>query len=104
VGVGNGLETQAARNRPGNDPTKSNLFNFTHVWKIFLQIFAKFLTNLWKMHPTKFLWIFVSLIHMSYFSSILQKLAQNDCKKYLSYQTILIKSNKNVKCASYKYL
>jgi hypothetical protein len=35
---------------------------FTHICKIFLQICVKLLTNLWKMNPTKFFWILVSLI------------------------------------------
>jgi hypothetical protein len=35
---------------------------YTNVCKIFLQICVKFLTNLWKMNPTKIVHLFVSLI------------------------------------------
>jgi hypothetical protein len=46
--------------------------------------------------------------NLAYFGRILQILAQNDFQKNLFYKIILIKSNKNVKCASYnsnyKYL
>jgi hypothetical protein len=38
------------------------------------------------------------------FTSILKKLIPKWLQKNLPYKTVLAKSNKNVKCASYKYL
>jgi hypothetical protein len=42
--------------------------------------------------------------NLAYFTNILQKIGSKWLQKYLSYKTIFIKSNKNVKCASYKYV
>jgi hypothetical protein len=47
------------------------------------------------MNPTKFLWTFVSLI-WPILPEFFNKLAQNECEKNLSYQTMLIKSYKYV--------
>jgi hypothetical protein len=43
--------------------------------------------------------------NLAHFTSILKNMAQNDIKKTCPTKLgILIKSNKNIKCASYKYL
>jgi hypothetical protein len=81
---------------PGADPTKHNFPNFTHICKIFLKICVKFLTNLWK---NEYYLIFrnTSKPNFDYFTSILKKNGSKWLQNNLSYQTILIKSNKNVK-------
>jgi hypothetical protein len=87
----------------GADPTKLDFHNFTHICKIFLQIRLKFLTNLWKNESCQ---NFTNTCkpNLDFFTSILQKIGSKCLQKNFSYQTILIRSSKYVKWASYKYL
>jgi hypothetical protein len=61
-----------------------------------IQICVKFLTNLRKINPTNP--TNICKPNLAYFTSILQKNWFKTAEKNLSYQTILIKSYKNVKC------
>jgi hypothetical protein len=42
--------------------------------------------------------------NLAYFTSILKKLAENDCEKTCPTKLYLTEYNKNVRCASHKYL
>jgi hypothetical protein len=42
--------------------------------------------------------------NFAYFTSILEKLAQSDCKKTCPTKLNWLKVKKNVKCTSYKYV
>jgi hypothetical protein len=77
--------TEFVKNRaPGPNPTKLDFPNFALICKIFVQICVNFFT------------IFLQNLQV-----YVQVMAQNE--KKMSYHTTLIKSNKNVYCASYKY-
>jgi hypothetical protein len=83
-------------------------YNLIHICKIFSQICVKFLSNMCKIshkfvknEPCQ-MFMNICVPNLAYFTSILQKFKM--IVKKLSYQTILIKSYRNVKCPSFKYL
>jgi hypothetical protein len=84
---------------------------FTRICKIFLQICVKFLTNYWKINCTN-ICMNICKPNLAYFTSTLQKMAQNDCKKTCPTKLYWIKVTKIVKCmyrlqiciCNYKYL
>jgi hypothetical protein len=63
------------RIEPGADPTKHDFPNFTHICTIFSQICVILL----QICETRILPNFKT--YLAYYTSILQKLVQNDCKK-----------------------
>jgi hypothetical protein len=51
--------TPYVMSKPGPNPIKYIFSNFTPIFKTFSQLCVKFLTNLWKMNPTKFFKIYM---------------------------------------------